>query len=428
MNDVLLPFPEHFQLLNYLMVMALLINLPYMGMLIGSTFFSVFFRGVDRIEPNEKARVFGKDILDIIPCNIGVGIILGIIPLLAIMLLYSQWFYETAFQLHAYFKVILGIITVGSLFQWIYHRSVDKENNSLIINGIGALSFMILVIGYFIFISTLSLSFSPEHWKLLKTPVPLVFNANSAARFLLFFMISFAFTGVGLLVFWFRKHESSLSESYRKFVRGFGGGLTLVSVFLVPLLFLWHLITLPLSVFSSGLFIIYIIALIFLSRVGLKTYYFLADATQSVNKKSLVYLVLFLFFLLTGDHLAKDTANSDHKSVLLEKSEAYRLALEDQRGAHQVVTADATLGKEVYQTRCVTCHEYTTKKVGPPHKEIIEKYRNDRELLKKFIKAPWKVSPDYPAMPAQPLNRKELESVVLYMMEYLGKEKNEVTH
>ena len=93
MNEVLLPLPEHLKLLNYLSIMLLLVHLPYMGMLIGSTSFSLLFRGINRIEPNVTAQKFGKDILTILPCNLGVGIILGIIPLIGLMLLYAEWFY-----------------------------------------------------------------------------------------------------------------------------------------------------------------------------------------------------------------------------------------------------------------------------------------------------------------------------------------------
>ena len=107
MNEVLLPMPEHLRLLNYLSIMVLLIHVPYIGMLIGSTLISLISRAIHRIEPNEKVRQFGKDILNIIPEHFGFGIILGIAPLNALMLLYALWFYETKFAVHDYFKVII---------------------------------------------------------------------------------------------------------------------------------------------------------------------------------------------------------------------------------------------------------------------------------------------------------------------------------
>ncbi len=424
MNEILLPMPEHLKLLNYLSVMILVVHLPYMGMLIGSTSFSLLFRGINRIEPNETAQKFGKDILTILPCHIGVGIILGIVPLIGLMLLYAEWFYGTTFTLFNYFKVITLMVAIGYFFQWLYHRSVNRGSKSIIIEGIGGFGLLILLGAFYIFICTLSLSFSPEHWTLITTPLPLLINWNACARFLLFTMISFAFTGLGLLLFYFRKQSASLSEDYRRFIRYFGAGLTLASVLLIPLVLLWNLITLPDAAFSGKVVTLYVFSLVFLGLVGLKIFRFIADSSEKVHKKPLVYFVLFLLFLLIADHSAKDTANFDHISILIGKGEAARLALEDTRGGAIAVTGDRKLGREVYNLRCVTCHEYANKKVGPPHKEAIAKYKNDLETLKKYIKAPWKISPAYPAMPAQPLNRKELESVVIYMMENLEKENN----
>ncbi len=77
-------------------------------------------------------------------------------------------------------------------------------------------------------------------------------------------------------------------------------------------------------------------------------------------------------------------------------------------------------GEEIYKAKCVACHQFDTKLVGPPHKEVLKKYENRKEDMVKFILNPVKVDPNYPPMPNQGLKPNEAEAVVKYMYEHYG--------
>ncbi len=77
-------------------------------------------------------------------------------------------------------------------------------------------------------------------------------------------------------------------------------------------------------------------------------------------------------------------------------------------------------GEEIYKAKCVACHQFDAKLVGPPHKEVLKKYENRKEDMVKFILNPVRVDPNYPPMPNQGLKPNEAEAVVKYMFEHYG--------
>ncbi|MFN3307301.1 MAG: c-type cytochrome, partial [Candidatus Kapaibacteriota bacterium] len=77
-------------------------------------------------------------------------------------------------------------------------------------------------------------------------------------------------------------------------------------------------------------------------------------------------------------------------------------------------------GEEIYKAKCVACHQFDAKLVGPPHKEVLKKYENRKEDMVRFILNPVKVDPNYPPMPNQGLKPNEAEAVVKYMYEHYG--------
>ena len=74
-------------------------------------------------------------------------------------------------------------------------------------------------------------------------------------------------------------------------------------------------------------------------------------------------------------------------------------------------------GEDIYNGKCVACHQFDQVLVGPPYKEVLPKYENDQEALAQFILNPVKINENYPAMPNQGLKPNEAKAVAEYLLE-----------
>ncbi len=99
--------------------------------------------------------------------------------------------------------------------------------------------------------------------------------------------------------------------------------------------------------------------------------------------------------------------------------------IEQSRTERGGAVASIQIGQEIYNTKCVACHRFDSRVVGPPYNSVLPKYEGKLDELKKFILNPVKVNPDYIAMPNQGLKPHEAESVAMFLMkEYEEKYKN----
>jgi cytochrome c551/c552 len=80
---------------------------------------------------------------------------------------------------------------------------------------------------------------------------------------------------------------------------------------------------------------------------------------------------------------------------------------------------DAKAGERIYAEKCASCHAFDVKVVGPAHKDVLPKYRGQKDNLAAFIVNPTKVDPAYPAMPKLGLSRREAVAVADYLFEKL---------
>lgn len=426
--SVLLPYPEHLKLLNVLSVMILMVHLPYIGMLIGSTLLSVHCLVQDKIEPSARVRRLAGDLAHLVPTNFAVYLMLGIIPLPTLMLVYSEWFYQTSFQLFHYFTYITVVTFIGLVFVYIYNRTMAQKNpNFFFAMNIGGLGILLLIGAYYVFVNVIAMTFRPESWPLTWTPVPVLFEANSFARFILFMVICFALTGLGILFFWFNWQKRDFDPAYRKFVRSFGLIISSATILLLPLLIIWDVMTRPENSYSVGVFSFSILALFFLIFISFSLYKFISQPESAITKAPFVLFILVIFAMVISDDLAKLNANLAHTNLVIDQGTAVEVALENKRTAGEVVVPDVALGEKIYKGRCMTCHTFDHRVVGPPHNEVLPKYYHDQATLIQFILHPhyinYSVTPPYPEMPPQPLNKKEVESVVAYMMKHIEEEK-----
>ena len=132
---------------------------------------------------------------------------------------------------------------------------------------------------------------------------------------------------------------------------------------------------------------------------------------------AIFFLMFFVFtFAIVKDQLAFRNSLKDHLLVLNAKAE--ELAKEKEGSIVQVNAAD---GEKIYNEKCIACHKFDVKLVGPPYQETVPKYNGDLKKLAEFIYNPQKINPSYPSMPNQGLKLKEAEAVAKYIMDKVGK-------
>ena len=81
---------EHLQLLHYLAMLIFFLFVPFISMVFGGTFLSLFYRHKGLKENNKNYLTFAKEIIEVVTVSKSLGVILGIVPVLTTVLIYSQ--------------------------------------------------------------------------------------------------------------------------------------------------------------------------------------------------------------------------------------------------------------------------------------------------------------------------------------------------
>ena len=90
---VIPPNQEHVGLLTVMQILSLLTFLPFVGIMLGSTIFSVYFNKKGKKTGSAVYGRIAKDIIDKLTVGKAAGFALGILPLFTIVLVYAQMLY-----------------------------------------------------------------------------------------------------------------------------------------------------------------------------------------------------------------------------------------------------------------------------------------------------------------------------------------------
>jgi len=124
--------------------------------------------------------------------------------------------------------------------------------------------------------------------------------------------------------------------------------------------------------------------------------------------------ILLFGFIILENQLAFNTSNQLNEKEIISAYDNYKFALEDSLGVAEIVVVS---GADIFNAKCIACHKYDVKLVGPPYNEVLPKYENDMDGLKSFIRNPVKIREDYPIMPSQGLKPAEVEAIAEYIMD-----------
>lgn len=434
---------EHIQLLHYIIVLVLSLFVPFISIVFGGTFLSVHYGKKFRKTNNSDYKRYSKDIIESVTVNNGVGVILGIIPLLTSILIFAQLFHTAQINTVGYLALAFLFVSVGLVMIYTYRysiavnyvfNSVDTKNlndkyaeqeffkikaaSSNLSLRYGKLGLIFLFIGIWFYVVGITSSESFLNWNFSNIITALA-SPKVLLNLLIFICFAFTLTSAAILfinLYW-NEDKKNNDPAYKAFIKNNASKLGLRFGIPLPLLIVVNILSLSNKVLSGSIFVYSVIAivLLFISY----HFYYMLEIKNGYKFSSLIFFILILatVALIIKDQKAMSNGTQYHSLVL---STEYDKLLAELKGEGKVAEVN---GQEIYSVRCASCHKFEQKLVGPAHFDVLPKYVGNEAKLVAFIRNPVKVDPAFPPMPNPGLKPNEAEAVAKYLLEEFAKKK-----
>lgn len=442
-NLVLPQSAEHIELLHYMLSLIQILFITFISIVFGGLIISLYFKNRGVKKSDTTYLNFAKDVIELVTVNNSVGLILGIVPLLTALLIFAQLLHTAEIAAVSYLALSFVFITAGLIMAYIFRHSFafnrifsnlnnadlnDKSfgsevekfktstSNLSVKNGRYAVVFLFIGIWLFTGATTSAANFKTMQ---LHGILSLLFSAKVLLNLSIFLFMAFTLTGSVLLfgyLYW--KEDRVLSEDYKDFIKFKSSRIALYSALPLPLLIAANVYSIPASVLSGTVFF-YAIAALLLIFLALHLIYMIQQYNKQSYSAPLFFIVIFaLLALIVKDQVAMTNATASHSVIL---STRFDEVLNELKGTGQIAEIS---GKEIYDVRCASCHQFDQKLVGPAHKDVLPKYEGKQGQLVAYIRNPVKVDPAFPPMPNPGLKPQEAEAVAKYLMETYQERKN----
>ena len=123
-----LDLPEPLWFLKFALIVFFLIHILLINFMIGGTFWTVFFRMLGKEDPfwSRVAREMGNTVT----VNKSLAVVLGVAPLLAISLVYTNFFYSANNITSTLWLLLIWLVALAFLSLYIYKYTWDSEKHS----------------------------------------------------------------------------------------------------------------------------------------------------------------------------------------------------------------------------------------------------------------------------------------------------------
>lgn len=414
---------EHILILNYILTITLLIYLPFIAITISGAFFSIIYNISDKLKHYEKdfKKSFAQELISTTIINKYISFALAILPILILAIIYEKIISIPNFRILYVWQCIFLLSSVGLFFLHYYKNSFERRDKfylSHIFSGIFGL--LLLIMSLKLIISLISLVAYPEEWLSLRSLFQLFLVPNFLSDYLLIILNGFLLMGGSTIFFaycWKESRRYLLSKDkegypYRDFVRKFSLLIIIICSFIQPIIIIFYLYNLPDAFIFKNLLNIVII-LILLAAVNLYSYLMLKDKGKNYSLRIVIMTLVIFEFILVNEHLGRAEVWKGAFEVLIAKGEEQEARRKIMKEAKEIRVE----GERIYKERCVVCHSFDKKIVGPPYNEVIPKYDKDLNKLINFIRNPIKVNPSYPPMPQLGLREEEIKAVAEFLIE-----------
>ncbi len=450
------PSANHILLLKYIFVVSLLLFLPYLGMMLGASFLSVYFNGKGARTGNSIYTRFAKDVIEKLAITKNAELALGIVPALSIIFIYAQLLYQAktitvsvmALSVVMFIAAFILInkyrsgFKIESVISSLKKATGNKSESDEVteyedtlnrnIGSSGKIGTSLLYLAAYFFVGCTMLAANPERWSHVNNILQVFFSGATLFNFLYLLALSGVISGAAILFYFFKwpvfsmgkqNGISGMSDEYAGFVKHFASTLAFVSSLFLPVLMFLSFLFLPGSALSFEVFVLLVLALItalVLSNMLYVMYKNSETGNESVKFSALVFFLVIIFFAfnILKEESVLGNALTQQTYTVITKADEHEKEVKS-----KLVTTSGISGEEIYNTKCVACHKFDVKLVGPPYQETVPKYNGDAQKLAEFIFNPTQQNPGYPPMPNQGLKKKEAIAVAQYLIEKVSGKK-----
>jgi cytochrome c len=433
----------HFHLLLVIAGLISIVLYPYLGFLLGSSFFSYLFnrKGIREGEP--RLVRFAKDLIDTALFNKTIPTFLALLPSFSLVFVYAQLMQSTdAISVglvgYGFILLLLAIIFLYT-YKYAFRLSGILEGYENLLKsrsqpagGIeeleeyskqtvesyhkaGRWGIVVLAAAAFLLASSVSVNVNPSHWADVSSVLDLFLSLDVLLRFMQFIALGAGITGVGILYFFFSwpGGKKDLDPEYASLVRRVALKLAVTSLLAQPVLVLISVLLLPGVSLSGTLYGFTGVSLTLLFLTAHFVYAYVRDPhVRYASSAFYTFLVAFIF-LFANDQLAIHDATNEHAAALAYQYDRETEALMAKLG----VTLVTFTGQDIYDARCSACHMFDQKKIGPAYKDVIPQFEGKKQQLIAFILNPVKVNPAFPPMPNPGLKPAEADSIASFLLQ-----------
>ncbi|MBV6513272.1 MAG: hypothetical protein FMNOHCHN_02800 [Ignavibacteriaceae bacterium] len=437
-NLVLPQSTEHIILLHYLAIMLQFLFLPFFSLLIAGTVLSIYHKNKARKTGDARYLRFASEIIEIAAMNKSMGIILGIVPVAALIMIYAQLLHTMEVGTVTYLLISLVFLTCAVIAIYSYRYAFKYSNlfAKLSESGVrgeasdklkeadsnvkklnsqaGKWGVLLLLAGTYFLTAALYIAGHPDYWNENSNWVAIISSTGIYLKWLQ--LLSFAFTitaAVMLFVYFFWEGGRLKNDAeYGDFVKGKLFRILFISGILQPLFITGVFVSYPASALSNLVFL-FVIIMFF---AFFAAFHLLYDMYKNGHLKHTVSLMALLFVSLYSGAIAEQFSV---KNSTVKNSVLMNVVFEESVKNLEKLTASAAglTGEEIFTQKCSACHKYDQKVVGPAYNDVLPKYEGKMADLVEFVKNPVKVDPAYPPMPNQGLKPQEAKAIAKYIME-----------
>ncbi len=436
-NLVLPQSAEHLELLKYLLGISLMILIPYLSLLIGLTSLSDIFynKGVNK-NKNEEIS-FSKLLIDSISFNKSMVFGLGLIPFISILFIVIQLMNTSGVSVSIYFIISIVSFLISIVFIYAFKHSLSlhfitnyfvkniKDDNSntfntaneyenkttQIIKKYPQYGLLFLVVTVYFLIVGFSVIFNTSVWKNENIFIYSIFSLSPLFYFINFISLAY-FVSIIFSLYKLKTSNDSFSEGLIKNIQPFllKKGIVYAIIFMISVIA--NLIMLPIASLSLDYFLS-VIAILLFTVIIINQFYLMLKENDSKYSFSVLYLVfIVVLFFVVGNISAVNISTQKQIDKLSTNYIVYQDELKKSMGLETVVIN----GADIFNGKCIACHAFDKKIVGPPYNTVLKKYEGNIDKLIKYILNPVKINPNFPAMPNQGVNQNEAKAVAEYIL------------
>jgi cytochrome c551/c552 len=424
-------------LLQWMLNLTLLLNLPFAGLLVTGTTLSLVLNLWNQQDGGKNNARLAKDVIDMVTVNRGAGFILGVFPIVALITIYGQIVYTYHLFSYTVWLAALFLATLGIVHIYFYKEQWAMRERSWGAHFLTGLFGVALLMGaYLLIFSNVVIAAVPERWPLVDDFTDVVFTWDIVWRFLQWGALSWSILGAAILFFFFRWEDraSAMDAPYAEFARRTGVGLMLAFILQAPVTIFLELynnsnVYFPMGsvyVVPPAMFDAAIVALLLCMAVGHLAYLMIVRRNAQFGTHAFVLVLgVFTAWIIGGQFRMAD-ALQEHTMSMHDLAMA-DIDVQREKLAGPVETDPEKRiaeGGRVFQATCTSCHsaDFKTKGLGPALAERLPKYRGDKDKLMQWIVTGGSTGePGWPPMPPQSVRPRNLPMLAEYLLNRLEK-------